>query len=222
MSNSVAVILSGAGYLDGSEIQEAVLSLYFLEREGLTAQCYAPDREQFHVVDHRTGQATAESRNVLTESARIARGKVLPLGQLDMARHSAIVMPGGYGAAKNLSDFAWKGADCAVDPDLLRALAKAVAQRKPIVAVCIAPAVLAAALRQAGSHAPTLTIGNDADTALAVRKLGARHEECPVDRAVVDETHRIITTPAYMYEVGPGAIGNGIELAIRKLASWLR
>jgi enhancing lycopene biosynthesis protein 2 len=221
MSRRVAVILSGAGYLDGSEIHEAVLSLYFLEKGGAEPLCFAPDRDQFHVVDHRTGEVTRETRNALVEAARIARGRIRALRDLELDEVDAVVMPGGYGAAKNLSDFAWKGKDCSVDTDLQRVLADALAARKPVVAICIAPAILAAALRRAGSHGVTLTIGEDPATAATVEALGARHQTCPVDRIVVDETHRVISTPAYMYESGPGEVGKGIELAIQRLLAWL-
>lgn len=216
----VGVILSGAGYLDGAEITEAVLTLYFLDRAGAQVQCYAPNKDQLHVVNHLTGEPTRESRNVLTESARIARGKIQDLKKASMASLDALVMPGGFGAAKNLSDFASKGAECAVDPDLARLVAEAAKAKKPIVAICISPAVLAAALKKAGLSAK-LTIGDDADTAAAIAKLGSTHEKCPVTSAVVDETNRVISTPAYMYDAGRKDIGTGIEAAIVQLMKWL-
>lgn len=221
MAPKVGVVLSGCGYLDGSEIHEAVLALYFLDRAGAEIHCFAPDRDQFHVVNHLTGEPSGEVRNVLVESARLARGAVRSLREADMETLDALLLPGGYGAAKNLSDFAMKGPECAVDPDLARIVAAAIARRRPVLAICIAPAVVAAALRRMGSHAVTLTIGDDADTARAVERLGCRHQACPVDRVVVDEEHRVISTPAYMLGTGPAEVGAGIEAAVEVLMRWI-
>lgn len=222
MAPKVGVVLSGCGYLDGSEIHEAVLVLYFLDRARAEIQCFAPDRDQFHVVNHLTGEPTRETRNVRVESARIARGAVMDLGQADMGALDALVLPGGYGAAKNLSDFAISGTECSVDPGLVRLIAAAVERRKPVVAICISPAVLAAALKRSGSPGASLTIGTDPEAARAVQALGCRHVSCGVDRVVVDEERRIISTPAYMLGSGPREVGAGIEEAIRRLMAWLR
>lgn len=216
----VAVVLSGCGYLDGAEIQEAVFTLLFLDRAGAEVSCFAPDKEQMHVVDHRSGDVTGDKRNVLTESARIARGKIEDLKHAKMADFDALVMPGGFGAAKNLSNFAVAAADADVDPELLRVIGEAVKDDKPIVAICISPAVLAAALKKVGSEA-TLTIGHDAGTAGAIEKLGSHHQDCPVDRMVVDEEHRVISTPAYMLGPGPKGVAAGIEQSIDQLMRWL-
>ncbi len=220
MPARIGVVLSGCGYLDGSEIQEAVFTLYFLDRAGARTYCFAPDRLQMHVVDHLTGQPTGEQRNTLAEAARITRGKVTDLARASMTELDALVLPGGYGAAKNLSDFATKGTDCTVDPQLRRLIGEAVTARKPIVAICISPAILAIALRTAGISAK-LTIGDDRETANAIEQLGCSHEDCPVDRAIVDEQHRIVSTPAYMLGPGPKGVADGIEQAISTLMRWL-
>lgn len=216
----VGVVLSGCGYLDGAEIQEAVFTLYFLDRAGATVECFAPDKPQMHVVNHLDGQPTGETRNVLVESARIARGNVRDLAQADMTELDALALPGGYGAAKNLSTFATAGKDAEVDPDLVRLVGAALEAKKPILAICISPAILAAALAKHGSAAK-LTIGDDADTAAAIEALGSAHEACPVDRAVVDDARRIISTPAYMLGPGPKGVAAGIEQGVAKLMSWL-
>lgn len=216
----VAVVLSGCGYLDGAEIQEAVFTLLFLDRAGAEISCFAPDKDQMHVVDHRTGDVTGETRNVLTESARIARGEIADIKTAKMDDFDALVMPGGFGAAKNLSTFAVAGPDAEIDPDVVRLVGEASKAKKPIVAICISPAVLAAALKQVGSAA-TLTIGNDAGTAGAIEKLGSHHRDCPVDEMVVDEEHRVISTPAYMLGPGPKGVAAGIEKSIEQLMGWL-
>jgi enhancing lycopene biosynthesis protein 2 len=215
-----AVVLSGCGFMDGAEVQESVLTLYSLDRAGIEAACFAPNRPQMHVVDHLTGKPTEEQRNVLVESARIARGRIGDLAQAKMSDFDALVIPGGFGVAKNLSDFAIKGPEATVDPELIRLVQEAVESKKPIVAICIAPAVLAAALSEIDGSAK-VTIGNDAGTAQAIEALGSSHETCPVDQAVVDEEHRVVSTPAYMLGPGPKGVGAGIEAAINKLASWL-
>ena len=216
----VGVILSGCGFLDGAEIQEAVLALYFLDRAGAEIQCFAPDRDQMHVVNHLTGDATSEMRNVLVESARIARGEIRDVSQATMSELDALVMPGGFGAAKNLSDFVAKGPDADVDPNVVRLVGEAVKAGKPIVAICISPAVLAAALAKNG-YSAKLTIGSDEGTAAAIEKLGSNHQQCPVDRCVADDDRKILTTPAYMLGPGPKDVGAGIEQAIEKLMEWL-
>ena len=221
MTVRVGVVLSGCGFLDGAEIHEAVLSLYFLEKAGAEVHCFAPNKDQMHVVNHLTGKPTNEKRNVLVESARIARGKIRDLKDASMNGLEALVLPGGYGAAKNLSDFATKGADATVDRDLVRLVGEAVKARKPIVAICISPAVLAAALKQVGASGK-VTIGNDAETAAAIKALGSAHENCAVAEMVADEEHRLISTPAYMLGPGPRDVGAGIEAAINQLMAWLR
>lgn len=220
MAAKVAVVLSGCGYLDGAEIQESVFTLYFLDRAGVEFSCFAPDIPQMHVVNHLTGTPTDEERNVLVESARIARGDIRDLSQAKMSDFDALVLPGGFGAAKNLSEFATKGPEAEVDEDLVRLVKEAVESRKPIAAICISPAVLAAALKRIGASAK-LTIGNDAGTAQAIESLGSQHEDCPVEQAVVDEANKIVSTPAYMLGPGPKGVGAGIEAAIAKLVAWL-
>ncbi len=220
MAKRIGVILSGCGHLDGSEIQEAVLTLFFLERAGFEVACFAPDKPQLHVINHLTREPTGETRNVLVESARIARGEIRPLAKASMADLDGLALPGGLGAAKNLSDFAAKGAGASVDPDLLRLVGEAVSAKKPILAVCISPAVLAVALKHLGVAA-TLTVGEADGAAKAIEALGSHHRVCPVSRAVADEAHRIISAPAYMYDASPKDIGAGIEDGVAVMKQWL-
>ena len=217
---NVAVILAGCGYLDGAEVQESVFTLYFLDLAGASVRCFAPDRDQMHVVDHQTQTPTQERRNVLVEAARITRGSVEDLASLNMDEFDALLMPGGFGVAKNLSQFATQGAEASVDADLVRAISNARAADKPIGAICISPAVLAAALKQAGQSA-TLTIGNDADTAAAVESLGSTHQDCPVDEAVFDDEHKIASCPAYMLGPGPKGVAAGIQKTVERVLAWI-
>ncbi len=215
----VGVVLSGCGFLDGSEIHEAVLTLLALDRAGATALCLAPNIEQKSVVNHRTGNPAESVRNVLEESARIARGKLQDIARVKAADFDALVLPGGYGAAKNLCDFAAAGPKAKVEPGVLKLVREMHAAKKPIGAWCIAPAVLAAALKEAK---PKLTIGNDAGTAQALEALGARHVACPVGEMRVDEENRIVTTPAYMYEARISEVAGGIERAVGELLRLCR
>lgn len=206
----IAVVLSGCGVYDGSEIHEAVLTLLAIDRQGADYQCFAPDVPQMHVIDHATGKETGESRNVLVESARIARGRIEDLKAFKAADYDAIVFPGGFGAAKNLSNFAVKGADCTVDADVENAITGMRKAGKPIGALCISPAVMAKVL---GSV--ELTIGSDAGTAAAIEKMGARHKITGHGEVVIDRTARLATTPCYMLDASIKQIADGADNVVR-------
>lgn len=215
MAKRIAVVLSGCGVYDGAEIHESVITLLALDRHGAEAVMCAPDVEQMHVVDHLSGQVAAgERRNVLVESARIARGKIRDVKQVAADEVDGLILPGGFGAAKNLCDFAKSGADCQVDPGVARLVREVHAQGKPVAAVCIAPALLAKVL---GAESPTLTIGNDAATAAALVAMGARHVDCPVDATTVDREKKLITSPAYMLAGRISEAAAGIEKAVAEL-----
>lgn len=194
MTKKVAVILSGCGVYDGAEIHESVITLLRLDQRGAQVQCFAPNIAQLHVINHLTGEEMPESRNVLVESARIARGQVKDIREAKAEDFDALIVPGGFGAAKNLSNFAVEGENCSVNPDVL-ALAEAFATAcKPVGLICISPA-LAAKIYGPGV---VCTIGTDADTAAAVVKMGGTHEHCDVHDIVEDSQRKLVTTPAYM------------------------
>ena len=213
MHKKVAVILSGCGVYDGAEIHESVLALLCLSQRGAEVQCFAPDIPQHHVINHLTGQESAESRNVLVEAARIARGKIRDVRELQAADYDALVIPGGFGAAKNLSDFAFRGASCAVQPDVLAAARGFAAAHKPVGLICIAPA-LAARIYGAGVQC---TIGNDPDTAATLADMGAEHVECAVDDVVVDAQRKLVTTPAYMLAKSLAEAASGINKLVDRV-----
>jgi enhancing lycopene biosynthesis protein 2 len=194
---TVAVLLSGCGFMDGAEITEAVLTLAALSERGADYKCCAPNVE-FEVVDHLTGEPTGEKRNALTESARIARGKITDVATLDESGLDALIMPGGFGAAKTLSSFASQGAQCDVHPDVETFVTGFLKVGKPIGAICIAPATLARIAGKAGVHT-TVTIGNDEGTASAIAQTGCKHKSCAVTEFAVDIENKIVSTPAYMY-----------------------
>ncbi|MFH2095141.1 MAG: isoprenoid biosynthesis glyoxalase ElbB [Bacteroidota bacterium] len=206
MSKKVAVVLSGCGVYDGSEIHEATLTLYFLSKQGLDYDIYAPDIAQHHVVNHLTGEVMNETRNVLAESARIARGKIYPLGEFNPGNYDAIIFPGGFGAAKNLSTFAFDGPACSVNPEVESAVKGMAERKKPIGALCIAPAVIARILGNV-----KVTIGQDAGTAGAIESMGGKHESTGIGGVTVDYENKLVTTPCYMLESSPAQIGEGIE-----------
>ncbi len=212
----VGVVLSGCGFLDGAEIHESVLTLLAIARGGATAVCMAPNVAQRDVVNHLTGKAVpGETRNVLVESARIARGEIRDIASVKATDLDALALPGGYGAAKNLSSFAVDGPKATVHPEVARLVREVQAAGKPIAAICIAPATLAACFR--GKPRATLTIGTDAGTASAVEALGATHRNAPVTEAVVDDANRVVTTPAYMLARDVAEAATGIEKAIAAL-----
>ncbi|RJQ78752.1 MAG: isoprenoid biosynthesis protein ElbB [Desulfobacteraceae bacterium] len=214
MAKKVGVLLAGCGVFDGSEIHEAVLTLLFLDQAGAQIMCMAPDMDQPHVIDHTNQSSMDRKRNVLVESARIARGAIVDLKTVNAEEIDALIVPGGFGAAKNLSDFAVAGPQAKVHPEVHRLLNEMVEAKKPIGALCIAPATVAKAL--AACH-PKLTIGTDKGTAAAIEAMGAKHHSCKVDEICVDETHKIVTTPAYMLGPDIKHIAVGIEKLVKKV-----
>jgi enhancing lycopene biosynthesis protein 2 len=215
MSARVGVVLSGCGFLDGTEIHEAVSILIALDRRGAQVVCMAPDVDQVHVVNHRTGQpANGDKRNVLTESARIARGKVRDIAAVRADELDALVFPGGYGAAKNLSTFAADGPNCRVNEDVARLTTNVHAAGKPIGFACISPVIAAKLL---GHKSPSLTIGTDPDTAQAIERMGARHHPVSPADVCIDARNRIVTTPCYMNDVGPWVVFQGAERMVEEV-----
>lgn len=212
----VGVCLSGCGVKDGSEIHEAVLTLLALDQAGAQNICCAPNVAQSVVVDHLTGEATSEERNVLAESARIARGDIRDLATVQVNDLDALIFPGGFGAAKNLCNFAEAGPDCQVHPEVERLTGAMLDAGKPVGAICIAPAMLA---RIVGNKKITtkLTIGTDAATAKAIEAMGVQHENCPVNGFIVDAEHKIVSTPAYMLGEGPAEVYEGIRGLVNEI-----
>ncbi len=207
----VAVVLSGCGVYDGSEVYEAVSTLLALDQAGAQVQCLAPNIDQLHVMNHLTGEEmVGETRNVLVEAGRICRGQIEDLAQANAQDYDALMVPGGFGAAKNLSDFALKGPECEVNPQFL-AFAQAMHQAgKPIGLICISP-VMSAAICGAGVKC---TVGGDAPTGAAITAMGAIPVECPVDQAYVDREHKLVTTPAYIIANSISEAAAGIKACV--------
>lgn len=199
-----AVILAGCGVYDGAEIHEAVMTLYAIARQGANYECFAPDVKQHHVVNHLTGKEMPESRNVLVESARIARGKIRPLNSLEVRSFDAVIFPGGFGVAKNLCTYAFDGADCKVNPQVAEVIREAVSLRKPIGALCISPVMLAKVLGEVD-----VTIGQDPGTARAIEKMGAHHKPTTHGQVIIDQKHKVFTTPCYMLDATITDIADG-------------
>jgi len=200
MSKRVAVVLSGSGRADGSEIHESVSLLIHLARLGVGYQCFAPDAPQAEVVNHATGKSVSgQTRNMMVEAARIARGDIKPLASLNPLEFGGLAFPGGFGAAKNLCDFGTKGSDCTVQPDVERVIKAFHAAKKPIALCCIAPVLAARVLgTRAGGPGCKVTIGTDSATAEAIATMGSSNIAKGVTEAFVDESNMLITTPAYM------------------------
>jgi len=208
----IAVILSGCGVYDGAEIHESVLTMLAIDRQGADYQCFAPDIAQHHVVNHLTGDEAGEKRNVLVEAARIARGDIKPLADYQVADFDALILPGGFGAAKNLSSFAFEGGGCTVNADVERALKETHAASKPIGALCIAPAVLAKVFGEV-----QVTIGNDKDTVSALETLGTKHKITSHGEICLDETNKLVTSPCYMLDSSIAQIAEGADNAVKAL-----
>ena len=213
----IGVVLSGCGVFDGAEIHETVIALLAIDRAGAQVVCMAPNIDQMHVVNHLTGEESAgEKRNVLVEAARIARGDIKDIATVKADDLDALVFPGGFGAAKNLSSFAVKGENCDVHPEVLRLVKEFAAKQKPQAALCIAPAMMAKIYEDAPKK-PTLTIGNDKDCSSKIETMGSTHQECSARDFVFDEQNNVISTPAYMRGQSISEVAEGIEKTIHQL-----
>lgn len=207
-----AIILSGCGVYDGSEIHEAVMSMYAVMKNGAEYQLFAPDIQQHHVVNHLTGAEMAETRNVLVESARIARGNIQRLNKLDPRDFDALLFPGGFGVAKNLCSYAFKGADCDVRPIVTKVILDAVGKCKPIGALCISPVLFAKILKHA-----TITVGAEEEDAENVKAMGAKHVSTTHGEVIIDKKHRLFTTPCYQLESNIVQIAEGADNIVKAM-----
>jgi enhancing lycopene biosynthesis protein 2 len=208
----IAVVLAGNGVYDGAEIQEATLTLLAIARHGAQYQCFAPDINQAHVVNHLTGKEMAETRNILVEAARIARGKIKPLSAYNASEFDAIIFPGGFGVAKNLCTFAIEGIKCSVNPDVEKAIRSTIVAEKPLGALCIAPVLIAKVLGDV-----EITIGQDEETAKAIETFGGIHKKTSHGEIVVDKKYKIVTSPCYMLDATIDQIADGTENVVRKI-----
>jgi enhancing lycopene biosynthesis protein 2 len=208
----IAVVLAGNGVFDGAEIHEATLTLLAIARKGAQYQCFAPDIDQAHVINHLTGEEMPEKRNVLVEAARIARGDIKPLSEYKVDAFDAIVFPGGFGVAKNLCTFAFDGIDCKVNQDVEKAIRATVAAEKPVGALCISPVLVTKILGDV-----KVTIGQDEATARAVESLGGIHKNTTHGEIVVDEKYKVITTPCYMLDAAVDQIADGAEKVVETI-----
>ena len=211
-NKKIAVILSGCGHQDGAEIHEATLTLWAIHKHGADYQCFAPDIKQHHVLNHITGQEMAEQRNVLIESARIARGNILDLAGFNADTVDGLIIPGGFGAAKNLCTYAFDGPDCSVNKDVEMAVKTMHAEGKPIGALCIAPVILARLLGNV-----ELTIGQDETTAENLTRMGSRHTTTLQGEITVDTDNKLVTTPCYMLDSRVDQIGQGADNLVKAL-----
>lgn len=223
----IAVILSGCGVFDGTEIHEAVLTLLEIKRQGADYFCFAPDKDQMHVINHTNGEEMSESRNILVESARIARGEIRPLSELEVADFDGIMLPGGFGAAKNLTSWALKGPEGEIDPEVKRVLREAVASLTPVALICMSPVIMAKALEGSGQSVQ-LTVGNTEDSSpyeiaaisQGMESLGAKATMCPLTEVVVDEEHKIVTSPAYMMDIDISQLAEGVANTVKQLLAF--
>lgn len=212
----IAVILSGCGVYDGSEIHEAVLTLLAIEQQGASYRCFAPNITQHHVINHITGEVMNEERNVLVESARISRGDVEDLVELREQDFDAIIFIGGFGAAKNLSSFALNSENYSVSEDIVDAGKMFASVEKPAGFMCIAPALLPFIYPQGIKG----TIGKDSDTASLISAQGLTHIECDVNNVVIDEAHKVVSTPAYMLAESLTEAAGGINKLVKYVLAF--
>ena len=216
----VGVLLSGSGVNDGSEIHESVLTMLFLDRSDTEIVLMAPNIDQMHVINHYTGQEMDEFRNVLVESARIARGNVKDMAEIRGDDLDALIIPGGLGVSKNLSDYAMSGSECSVNPDVYRLVAEMLLAKKPIGAICIAPVLIAKILNEQNLSAK-LTIGSDTVAEKDIKNMGSENQNCSTKEIVVDSENKIVTTPAYMEAKSISEFAEGIEKLVNQIISMV-
>lgn len=210
MTKKIAVVLSGSGVFDGSEIHEAVMTLLAIQQQGASYQCFAPNIPQHHVINHISGEEMNEQRNVLIESARIARGDIKDLADYRPDDYDALFFPGGFGAAKNLSTVAFDGPNCNVNPTVSQAVLSTHKAQKPIGALCISPAMIAKVL-----SGVTVTIGQDKGTAEAIEAMGSHHEVTDHGGVSIDQANKVVTSPCYMLDANIGQIFDGAQNAVK-------
>ena len=221
MKKKIGVVLAGCGVYDGAEIHESVITLLAIDRAGAEAVCMAPDVNQLHVINHLTGEEMKnETRNVLVEAARIARGNIVDIATVNADDIDALFFPGGFGAAKNLCDFAVKGENCDVHPEVMRLVKDFAEKQKPQGVACIAPALFAKIYEGESVH-PTLTIGNDKDTSDKIEMMGSHHQDCAVQDVVLDKGNKIVSTPAYMLGQNISEVAEGIEKCVKELVKMI-
>lgn len=207
----IAVILAGCGHLDGSEIRESVITLLELDKRNAEVSIFAPNIDQHHVVNHLTGKEISEKRNVLIEAARIARGKVKDLKELNPDNFDALVMPGGYGAAKNLANIAFEGSNGSVNPLVEKHINSFISKSKPVGAICISPALIAKVMQ---GKKPLLTLG---PKNAMLSEMHANEQVCSANQIAFDEKYKIVSTPAYMIDAKLSEISEGISKLITKI-----
>ena len=216
----VGVVLSGCGVHDGAEIHESIITMLALDRAGVDIVLMAPNIDQLHVINHYTGSEMDESRNVLMESARIARGKIRDMAEVHASDVDALIFPGGFGVVKNLCDYAMAGTDCSVNPDVKRLATDVHKAGKPIGVICIAPAMFAKILQGAGDTVE-LTIGTDEQTSSDINSMGSNHVSCPVEDIVIDKKNKIVSTPAYMLAQRISEAAEGIEKLVKEVLAMV-
>jgi enhancing lycopene biosynthesis protein 2 len=212
-----AVILAGSGVFDGSEIHETTMTLYAIKKRGGDYEIFAPDIDQHHVINHITGEEMEEKRNVLIEASRIARGDIKNLNEFKADNFDAIIFPGGFGVAKNLSTFAFDGANCSVNGEVENAIKAMAEQNKPISGLCISPVVISKVLGDV-----TVTIGQDQGTADAVKQMGAKHEDTKHGQVTIDKNNKVFTTPCYMLESSILDIANDAETIVKAMMKEIK
>jgi enhancing lycopene biosynthesis protein 2 len=208
----IAVVLAGNGVYDGAEIHEATLTMLAIAQQGAQYQCFAPDINQAHVVNHLTGKEMLETRNVLVEAARIARGNIKPLSTYKASDFDALIFPGGFGVAKNLCTFAFEGINCTVNPEVENAIRTTIVAEKPIGALCISPVLIAKVLVDV-----EVTIGQDKGTADAIESFGGTHVQTTHGEIVYDPKYKLVTTPCYMLDATIDQIAEGASNVVRKI-----
>jgi enhancing lycopene biosynthesis protein 2 len=220
----IGILLSGCGVYDGSEIQETVLAMLAIQEVGAEYFCISIDKNQHHVINHLNGTEMAETRNMMIESARIARGNVKNINEVEIRDFDALVIPGGFGNAKNLSSWAFDGPKGTILPEVKLLIVNCINAGRPIAALCVSPILIAKAMEDSGFQVE-LTLGNSADSSpynindfhASLKATGAKTFEKNIEGIQIDEKLKIVSAPCYMIEANILEIRNNIKQAIEAL-----
>jgi enhancing lycopene biosynthesis protein 2 len=220
----IGVLLSGCGVYDGAEIQETVFALLAIEELGAEAICLSVNKNQHHVVNHLTGEEMPESRNMLVEAARIARGAVHDISTFDNTQIDALVIPGGFGSAKNFTTWAFEGPNGSILPEIKELIQQCISDKKPIAALCVSPVIVGLALNQSDLQA-TMTLGTDKEKSpyeinafsSGLSQTGVQVEMKTIREIALDEKLKIVSAPCYMMDASIVEIRTNIQQAMQAL-----
>ena len=213
-----AIILSGCGQVDGSETHETILTILALEQHNLDWEGLAPSGLQTEVYDHYTNtKENISPSSMITEAARLVRGNITIINAVNASDYAAVIIPGGAGVIKNLSNYSTAGINFTIHPELLAFMATIVRLQIPAGFICIAPILIP----KLYGNKPKLTIGSNVELAAKIVQIGGEHCDCLANDIVIDHAQKIVSTPANMVAKNIVEVYHGIYKLVTQIANWI-